>query len=314
MEIPILTSYSDQKWLFGCLGRKVPGFSALCGGRLGDAMDTGVPQGVRFSLLYLQSDAPLSDSVRLRKRLIRCFDEVVGDNDEPMGCLLESELGIDVLQRGPYSSYVEWDRYLHVELRDVLDTITLVARYRTAPLRELFCKKVSRILAEENASYRIDPQGGLHPNVDSAYRAKVESTVQGLSSRKFEAAREFIRKADEGLLPAGDKRDAIKAAFDAVENIFKVTFTGATALNKGTVQNYLRPFLEVGNADPVARRAALKLAEALIDWADGCHNYRHAPGEAEPPPPPEQLAIMLVSQGIDFARWLAGLQSGSPAT
>ena len=87
-----------------------------------------------------------------------------------------------------------------------------------------------------------------------------------------------------------------------------MTFDGAIALNSATVQSYLRPFIERTHADKIAKRTALKTCDSLKDWADACHNYRHAPGEPDPARPPEELAVVLVSQGFTYVRWLADLK------
>lgn len=270
------------------------------------------PTGERYSLLYLRPEEAVADSLRLRKRLARHFEATVLRPDEhEFGRLLEQELGIDVLVSAPRGYRIPWDRIDRWALRDVLCTITLVGRYAHAlggNAGANYPKELARILSEESASYRLDKKCGVHPAVDSAHQANLASTVRGIGKDTHRTTRAFIVKADENLLPQGDQREAIRSAFDAVENVFKMSFDGAIALNSGTVQSYLRPFVERTHADTIARRTALKTCDSMKDWADACHNYRHAPGEPDPAPPPEELAVVLVSQGFTYVRWLADLE------
>ena len=203
-----------------------------------------------------------------------------------------------------------WDRLRDGELRDILDSITLLGRYlrrnRSASER-IYIDAVRRTLAEESANYRVDAEFGVHPAVDGAYQASIDGAVRSLAAARFEAARSHIQKADDQLLPAGNTREAIRAAFDAVENIFRQQFARAPSINRTSIQNDLRPRVDRLHSDPVEKRTAGKVVDALTDWVDACHNYRHEPGHQEPAPAPDELAVLLVSQGVSFSRWLADL-------
>lgn len=47
----------------------------------------------------------------------------------------------------------------------------------------------------------------------------------------------------------------------------------------------------------------------MKDWVNACHKYRHGPNAEEPIEPPLDLAIALVGNGLNFARWIATLPS-----
>lgn len=276
-------------------------------------MTEDVPTGQRFSLIYLRPDELVSDSERLRMRVQKRFAKVARKKEEELeiGHFLEDELGIKVIKRTGYLSYVPWDQVDKWELRDILCSITLIGRLlaKSRPQdAQHFRAELVRIFTEESAAYRLDDDFGVHPAIDSAFQANLAEAIRGTSQAAFVAAKEFLLKADQGLMPDGDSREAVRAAFDAVENVFRVMFGGAIALNKTTVQAHLRPFLETAYTDATAKRAALKSCESLIDWADACHYYRHATGQPEPNSPPEELAVALVGQGIAFVRWLVDLQ------
>lgn len=273
-------------------------------------MPDQVPVGQRFSQLYLRPDRLASDSPRLRRRLITAFQDAVGQRSADFGQYLERELGIQLVRRGAMNPYLDWEDLRDGELRDILDSITLLGGYLRASRmtsERIYLPAVQRIFAEESASYRIDPDFGVHPAVDGAYQANIQSAVRSLAAAQFGAARAHIQRADDELLPAGNTRESIRAAYDAVENIFRQQFDRAPHINRASIQNDLRPLVDRVHADPVEKRTAGKIVDALADWVDACHNYRHEPGHPEPTPPSDELAVLLVSQGISFSRWLADL-------
>jgi hypothetical protein len=59
-----------------------------------------------------------------------------------------------------------------------------------------------------------------------------------------------------------------------------------------------------------------KLLAGFCDWINAAHNYRYAPGEGEPPEPPEQVWHLLISEAAAYARWLAELDrvTNAPST
>ncbi len=66
-------------------------------------------------------------------------------------------------------------------------------------------------------------------------------------------------------------------------------------------------------ADAVALRAANKQVASFKDWVDASHNYRHEQGSEEPVQPPIDLAILAISNGTSFLRWLIAIdQMTSP--
>ena len=51
------------------------------------------------------------------------------------------------------------------------------------------------------------------------------------------------------------------------------------------------------------------LVDALADWINAAHFYRHGQGSEEPVQPPLELAIAMVSSGGSFLRWIADLDA-----
>ncbi|WP_157374203.1 hypothetical protein [Salipiger sp. CCB-MM3] len=100
----------------------------------------------------------------------------------------------------------------------------------------------------------------------------------------------------------------MRAVFDAAEHVFKISFKGSISLNKSAVQQYLKPAVDKSITDTTMRRASQKNCDALVDWTDACHNYRHVSPDVEPKMPSEELTVLLVSQGFSYVRWLVDLR------
>jgi len=231
-----------------------------------------LPTGIRYSLLYLQPEQLMADSSRLRRRFRTLLNAQFPLESESIGRFIEAELGIIVLKLY-YVYSVEWKYLDDCEMRDVLDSVTLVARFmqKNRVSIDQYLADARRILSEESANYLIDDSFGVHPFIDSGYQATLVSVIRGLDGPRFIAAREHVQRSDKELLPTGNNREAVRAIFDASENIFKQMYPSATSINKGNIHNELRPRMERIYLDPVAKRAALKIVDAFSSWVDGAH-------------------------------------------
>ena len=87
----------------------------------------------------------------------------------------------------------------------------------------------------------------------------------------------------------------------------------ATGINKdltvANIESLLGPVVDrrFGNAEPIAQGAAEQTLDSMKDWTNACHKYRHGPRAEETVEPPLDLAIVLVANGLNFARWVASL-------
>ena len=57
---------------------------------------------------------------------------------------------------------------------------------------------------------------------------------------------------------------------------------------------------------------ALRSLEAFKEWVNSVQPYRHGQGVEEPDNPSVQSAVLSVSLGSSFVRWLAELHEGLP--
>ncbi len=287
--------------------------------------DEEIVKGGLYAHNYLRADEILRDSPRMRFRLAKLFEEKVphqGNEAVDFGNFVERELGIEVLRPGGMRPYFPYgDVTKEAEIVDLLHMITLLFRHlkiqhRNANVQEGFLGSIQRIFDETNVGYQLDEKGGVHPKFDEEFERVRVSTIRHIGAPEFEAVRQFVEAAEQAMLANPlDGKAAIRSTFDAVENLYKQMFPKTPQLNKANIQNNLKQLIERlydGDANRNARRSSLKQVEALIDWVDGAHQYRHAPGTPEPSLPPEGLAILCVPQGFAYVRWLAELKTSIP--
>lgn len=289
-------------------------------------MSDSSAKGKRFSHTYISQDAPLKDSKKARFRIAKHCETscprpksngryMSKDYHKPAVNAIEHELGIRFASPSTSGSLRErWDWYFNrVTVVELLDTITVVAdtlhsEYEKYDRREAFLEKTRRIFQEENLAYTIDEAGGIHPLVDAAFSADYSSAVSGLSGERHAATLEAVSNIDSALLQdTPDYRGAIRAIFAANENLFKLMYS-VPRLDARTAGDKIGKALQaIYDGHPTQRSASAKLLESYKDWINGAHFYRHEEGAEEPSQPSEQLAILMISQGLSYVRWLAGL-------
>lgn len=274
-----------------------------------------IPKGQRFSQVYLRRPDLLPDSKRMRRRLgslLAEFDDVIA-----VGNRMKSELGITLHSHWGYRDF--WPELFadHLDLRDVLDSITIrhksivhmnETHQLTAKARATFIGRVQRIFLEEQVSYRVDDKGGVHLAVDAEFERSRVSTIGELGAARYANVRSLFEQAYQALdANPPDGKSAIRHCFFAAEGLFRLMFE-ANQLNAGAVQKHLKPAVDaIYQGQLPAIHVAQKQIAAFTDWIDGAHFYRHEPGAQEPAlsQPPIEIAIEMVSQGAAFIRWLA---------
>jgi hypothetical protein len=275
--------------------------------------DPRTPQGERFSHIYLARGEPTADSARMRHRLGTAL-AALGASE--LRRFLEAELGITAPQ---YKHTYGWREFTATAaLRDILDTITITFRYLDGEVRRhnrtresLFewLRTVRRIFAEENLGYQVDVKGGVHFAIDEEFERNRSSAIASLQgSRYANALAEFTAAfASLDLVPANGKA-AIRGVFLAAEALFLLMFPAASILGGPEVARHLRPVVDrtLGH-DASARSAAHQILVGFKAWVIAAHNYRHEQGTEEPAQPPLSIAVLMVSQGAAFVRWLAEL-------
>ena len=272
--------------------------------------DDSPPLGRRFSQVYITHPELLQDSERMRQRVVRKVLEAWTGELVELANIMHAELGTHL------SSSVVLPRYwptvfAKLELRDVLDTITLVA-LRQKPTSQ-FIKDIRRIFSEERVRYSIDDLGGVHLQVDSAFEQNRVTAVTSLSASRYQSVRELLDEAYKAIdaIPP-DGKMAMRNVFFAAEALFRLMFPKAHQLSKSELAKHLKPHLDQHYAgQQPANSAAQKQLAQLTSWVEGAHFYRHEPGTEEQSQPPLEMAVSYVSVGTAWIRWLRTFDQAS---
>jgi hypothetical protein len=268
------------------------------------------PVSLLFSRVYIDKGKAISDSVRFRARLSSLLPTIYFSKPVTAALILR-ETGATVPTGGTTNqqSYYFGTFLKKAELRDLLDAITLIFLSIDGNdkinAQQRFRSEVERMMREENLSYRMDEAGGVHYYVDEEFERSRNATIVGLSGDQFQAAREALDDAHRALL-SHDTLSGVRRSFDAVENVFKIRF-GTPRLGASEIKSKLNPTLP-DNYSGRATDAANRLAAAFAEWTNAAHQFRHAPGVADPSPPPMDMAILMMSEAASYLRWLISLK------
>jgi hypothetical protein len=270
-----------------------------------------IPTGQRFSHVYVARGEPTSDSVRMRRRLSGLMFEMKTRGD--LGGFLERELGVSL----PYNGYYDWHKFFaSALLRDVLDTITIFMHFAQRKNSDDLYKwigEVPRVLAEENVTYVLDKEGGVHYSIDAEFNRNQAATLAVLSMKRYAGVLHAFEAAFPALdMTPPDGKTAVRQIFFATENLFKLMFPAQGLLGANTAERELNKQVDgLYKNDQAARAASNRMIASFKDWITAAHSYRHEPGEKEPVQPPLSLALLLVSQGASYIRWLAELDQAT---
>lgn len=266
-----------------------------------------VPLGQRFTQVYRPRGDATADSPRMRRRIAAALAEYGGDFERHA----EKELGIATANYPihPWSAVLAtWS------LDDLLNVVTVYIVYRrdlTGQNSKMAVLKTqvdsfNRIFEQENVSYRVDSQGGVHFLHDEEFARTLHATVAGLSDPRYANSLDRFESgmnAINGATPDG--KTGIRNVFEATEGLFRLMFPRAPRLT-GDQVGALEPILQRRYAqDGTAAGASAKILASFKGWIDACHFYRHEPGKPdEIAQPPLELAIHLMSLGAAFIRLL----------
>lgn len=277
--------------------------------------EENIPIGQLYSRAYLQPTETVRDGARMRMRVWRAIEQHIPRNrrDTDFGAAVEGELGIEIVSSAAYNPpYVSWERLVRQELSvsDLLNVLTMLWRNVDDRCGYNFRNNITRIFAEEAIGFSIDEEMGFHPAFDEEFERSRSSIVRILNGEEFRHEADFVALSEKALLANPlDGRTAIQAVYDAVENLFK-RITGKQNITNGHVRQELAAVALQGiPEDGKSNVAVNKILNGFEDWAAACHVYRHAPGTAETAQPNEAIAILMVSQGYGFVRWLAELSA-----
>lgn len=271
-----------------------------------------------FRRLYARPDSPLPDSPRFRRPLATIVPEYQFeslDSRANVGRFMESQFGIEVPHYEGIGGRVFKfeERFLQSDIHNVLESITAIARFLAggsgrSSASDHWVRTVRRILAEEHMAYRVDDNGVIHPLVDQAFEAARVSVIGALAGDAFNAARAHFENAIAALEEdPPDTRGAVRDCFDAAENLFKLLTGTGQDLTQANVTTTLKPIVDRLHGDLTAatQSHAGRMLSSFADWANAGHPYRHAQAGTEIQAPTHSLAVLYLSTGAGFIRWLA---------
>lgn len=216
-----------------------------------------------------------------------------------------------------YNSYSLPKFFEQCEIRDLLDSITIIFQHLLCIDRvwgkssyaTVWHKFVSRVFSEENVGYRLDKEGGVHFYIDEEFERIRSTLISSLTSQP--AVKDFVERAHSFLdQDPPDTGSAVKSMFEALEILYKhiVNAVGKDRLNSKGVQEKLKPILQKSlSSDPVASKAVDHIMDSFCDWIDAGHMYRHGQKLEEPSPPPLDYAVLFISLGSSYLRYLLPL-------
>lgn len=294
---------------------------------------TDRPKGQRFSLTYLPQSDPKNDSETMRYRLSKLLGkdkyqpqkrrkdylrrasgyEFVPDHSV-FHALVEEEIGVQFSTYANGRMYSSWVLFLRkIPLHKVLDTITVAYREMVASGRQGdFISQANRIFQEENIAYEIDEEGGVHPVIDRAYAATKQTAILGMSEPRYALSLARIEEVDVALMASPPNYiQAIRSVFGANENLFKLVFEKPRLDRQSATDEIGRLIQKIYANHPTMQRSSAQVLQSFAKWIDAAHHYRHEEGAEEPSQPADELAIVLISEGMSFVRWLVAIDKKS---
>jgi hypothetical protein len=265
--------------------------------------------GQRYSQIYLKEEIPQEDSMRMRNRIATYFEAHLIQPNEQIARAVRMTTGAVVHRYFP--TFIR-----ESELRDFLDTITIIFNFLTSPdmFRSDFRAAnwhtfVSTVFTEEHLSYRLDKEGVVHYHPDEEYERSRMATVAGLASQP--AVLEAFEKSYSFLdLEAPDTSSSIRAIFESLEILYKhiTNSEGRERLNSHGIQSKIKPLIQNGlSENPTELKATDHMLDGVCDWIEAGHMYRHGQKVDETEAPSLEYTIMYISQGASYLRFLAPL-------
>ncbi|MEQ1887383.1 MAG: hypothetical protein ABL967_20130 [Bryobacteraceae bacterium] len=225
--------------------------------------------------------------------------------------LIRRELGVDV-PSGPWS-YLWTDYFGSAELRDVLDSVSLV--WRTLDnghgvKANEFRQFVTRAFFDESLGYVMDSKGGVRYGVDAEYERNRFSAIDGLGEPRYAAVKAAVEAAFGRLDRGSDTKAAVREMFEAAEILAKLMTDSNVDLSEKMVRQEIKPLAQrLYKKDASAQAFSDLMLESFAKWVAAGHRYRHGQATEEPLAPPVDMAVAYLSSGASHIRMLVTLDA-----
>ena len=227
----------------------------------------------------------------------------------------QKECGIEI---GEYKQFYDIEAVVsEADTRDVLDFISIVGRVlvtmRANNEYKNWNNEVSRFFREENLAYRLDNICTVHRFIDEEFDRTTTSAVQSLAAPELAEAAKILKLGLSRLTGTHqDTKGAVTATFEACEILARHLVPDAKNLYNKLCKNQLLNMCLSPTAGQTEIKVETGIFNAMGEWVDAVHNYRHGQTQPEPVAPNEVLAVQLVSMGCSFIRRLAQVYATKP--
>lgn len=262
-----------------------------------------------YSRAYLKPDAPLEDSERFRVRLSAVVDRLRPDTHQLAGAV-RFKLGVEV--DSTLYDYVFGRWIARCDRRDLLDFMTILIEMSPEDERSAVIATLRTMLLEEYLAFEMTDDGSVKPKIDMAFAGNVEAAIALMGKPRYAGVRREFETGQTSLSPIPPNwTQATRHTFFALENLFKLMFPKQPRLGAKEAETVLKAALDrrYASATPSVQREASRMLSAFKEWIEAGHFERHAQGTEDPHTIPEELGILMVSQGTSYLRWLIELDT-----
>lgn len=161
----------------------------------------------------------------------------------------------------------------------------------------------------------MDDKCGVHPVIDREFERNRTSALASLVDARYTAVRHAVEAAFEQLngVPM-DGKGAARNVFEAAESMFKIVAETGADLTESAVDKNLRQMCDrLFSSDEQLKSMAGRLLSSFSKWVAALHPYRHGHDRDRPLTLPDDVAVLVVSEGATFIRWLVDLDRRNQA-
>lgn len=264
--------------------------------------------GKRFSHVYCERGEPAKDSILFRRRLGVFIDDEFDQISYKLAVYVRKESGI-----APFSSSSFINLFEREDIHTILDLITIIWRFlkQSEKLDRHFYGRnkwrdwVDRVLKEENIGYWVDEACGIHYLVDQEFEHNRFCTLKYLNRTEYTGIRDAFTSAYHYFdCDEPDTKAAVRSMFESLEILAKL-LTDCHRLNKSVVKDKLKKRAEEAyRNEPTVLKVIPSIFNSFAEWVDSIQVYRHGQNEPEPVNPPIEIAVLVLSSGASYLRWL----------
>ena len=283
----------------------------------------------RYSLEYIEKTETVQDSAVIRKRISSYYQNNIHyekfyysdvrsrsvekkSYDFFIAKLIEQHLGISVPQfSGSYSIvYRTTELMQNCTLIQFLDIISVVSSTiskcaNDGDLYNQWVNFVEQVFREENSFFRIDSDGIVRPYVDKEFSQGYRSSLSLLDNDRYDHIRGIYKHAYDALRSdKSNTRVAMKDIFESIESLCKIMNSRIKGLNSKEITKYIEPICTELISDEDEKNYIKQMLSSMKKWIDAHHIYRHGQGKEEYSPPSLNAAILSLSTGSSYLRFL----------